>query len=104
MGQATKSDIAIFFNSDSVPSELASSTGVEQTMLKHYYETNPEAVGKPDITISGYEQYDGYIELVLYSTRRANLDFQIDLLNDYLETYHDDIIEEVTFDTWVQVD
>jgi len=101
MGQAAKCNIAIFFKSDSVPSELASSTGVEQTMLKHYYETNPEAVNKPDITISEYDQYDGEIELELYSSRVQNLDFQVDLLAEVLLQF-DDIIEEVTYDNWIQ--
>ena len=104
MGQAAKSEIAIFLNNPEVdiPLDLTSATALQQAMLEHYYKTNPDAVGKPDITIVDFEMFEGEIDLTLYSTRRQNLEFQVDLLNDYLDMTHFDIIDEVTEDTWVQ--
>ena len=102
MGQAAKCNIAIFFNKDvETPLGLTSKTALQQAMLKQYYDTHPDAVGKPDITITEFETFGGTIELELYSTRSQNLDFQVDLLLEYLEQF-DDIIEEVTKDKWIQ--
>jgi len=103
MGQASKSYIAIFLREGKeLPLAISGKTALQQSMLTHYYKTHPEAVGEPDITITEFHNYDNkHIELELYSGRRPNLDFQVDLLMEYL-TGFDDIIEEVTEDTWVQ--
>jgi hypothetical protein len=100
MGQAAKSYLRVEFGQD-VPIKLTSATAVEQAMLKHYFDTNPEAVGKPDITIVDFDIYDSEIEVELYSTRRINLDFQIDLFKDTINGICDDVVE-INEDTWVQ--
>tara|TARA_R110000796_G_scaffold58413_8_gene135003 strand:- start:8615 stop:8929 length:315 start_codon:yes stop_codon:yes gene_type:complete len=103
MGQAAKCEISIYLNNGvETPLDLTSKTSIQQAMLKHYYKTNADAVGEPDITVVRCEIFGGSIELELYSSRRANLDFQSGLLDEYLTQTHGDIIDEVTFDTWVQ--
>lgn len=102
MGQSKKSEIAIYLNKGvEIPLGLTSKTALQQAMLNFYYNANPDAVEEPSITVVGCEIFDGSIEIELYSTRSQNLDFQVDLLNDYLEQF-DDIIEEITEDSWVQ--
>jgi len=103
MGQAAKCNIRIEMkDGHGVPLGITSKTAIQQSMLKYYYKTNPEAVGEPDITVTECSQYESEVELELYSTRRQNLDFQIDLLLNYLNSNFDDTIEEINLDTWIQ--
>lgn len=105
MSQAAKSEITIYLKDNvEVPLTLSSKTAIQQSMLKHYYATNPEAVGEPEILITECNLSDDNIEIELYSTRKKNLDFQVDLLQDFLNgDEFADIIEEVIEDTWVQI-
>lgn len=104
MGQSKKSEIVIYLNKGiETPLGLTSKTALQQAMLNFYYNANPDAVEEPCIDVISCEIFDGSIEIELYSTRSQNLDFQVGLLNDYLEQF-EDIIEEVTYDKWVQAD
>ena len=102
MGQSAKCNIEVYFNTGEIPIQLSSATAVHQTLLQFYKESRNDSLATPDISVSEFESYDESIGLEFYSTRRQNLDFQVDLFREYLETYHDDIVEEMTEDTWVQ--
>jgi hypothetical protein len=103
MGKSAKCNVAIFLKEGTeMPLGITSATATQQSMLTHYYAKNPDA-SEPHIFVDEHEQYDNSVELELYSTREQNLDFQVDLLEDYLQQFSD-IIEEVTYDKWVQAD
>lgn len=102
MGQAAKSDVAIYLiKGTELPLELSSATALEQALLQFYKDTRKTSE-KPSITIVDFKIYDEVIELELYSTRSQNLDFQVELLQEYLEPFIGDTIEEITEDTWLQ--
>ena len=103
MGQAAKANIAIYLKEGvDAPLGLSSKTAVEQTLIDFYFEQKPEAVGEPDFTVTDVQLFEGVIELELYSGRKANLDFQLETLMDFLDEKHDEDIEEVTDSVWVQ--
>jgi hypothetical protein len=102
MGQSAKCNMTVSFNVEYIPSKLASSTGVHQTLLQFYKDTRSDEIAVPSITVSEYEQFDGTIELEFYSTRVQNLDFQVDLFREYLEARHGNDVAEITEDIWVQ--
>lgn len=101
MGQAAKSNIRIEFKKDFIPVELRTAEALEAALVNFYKEVNPEKQ-KPDVTVTDLETYDCEVELTLYSTRRQNLDFQVDLIDDYLNSKYSKEIEEINEDTWSQ--
>jgi hypothetical protein len=104
MSNSAKSHIRIEFK-DGVPLGITSATALEQSLRQFYKESRNDDLARPDITITDFELYheeSDEVELTLYSTRRANLDFQVDLLQEYLEVECEGIVEEVNEDTWVQ--
>jgi hypothetical protein len=101
MSNSAKSHIRIEFK-DGVPLGITSATALEQSLRQFYKESRNDDLARPDITITDHELYSNEVELTLYSTRRANLDFQVDLLQEYLEVECEGIVEEVNEDTWIQ--
>lgn len=100
MGTAKKSIITIVFE-DETPLGITSKTALEQSLIKFYQKQNPEFIGEPSITITDFEIDGCAVNLEMYSTRCVNLDFQVDLLSQYLDEYN---VEEFYYDNWVQSD
>lgn len=101
MSNSAKSHMRVEFNQN-VPIAISSATALEQTLRDFYRDSRNDNLARPDFTITEFELYDNEVEVTFYSTRRINLDFQIDLFQEYLYTIHSDIVEEVNEDTWVQ--
>ena len=106
MGKAAKSEIRIEFKSEAIiPLGITSETALEQSLRGFYKRSHSLYDGQEkyiDITITDFELYDGEVELTLYSTRGRNLEFQLELLQEFLEVDHDDVVEEVNYNTWHQ--
>ena len=102
MGQVTKAEVIVHIHKDKeIPLGITSKTAVEQSMLNHYRELNPNSNPNPSIIVTHYENFENEcIEIHLYSGRRPNLDFQSDLLESYLETIKGDVIESVEVSVW----
>lgn len=97
MGVAKKSEITIEF--DSIPLGITSKTALEQSLLSHYRKTTGNET-KPSITITDFEMDGNVINLTLYSDREVNLDFQLELLQSYLNEHKGKVIE-FYFDNWI---
>jgi len=100
MGTAKKSIITIVFKEDLVPLGVTSKTALEQTLLEFYKKSTGKET-KPDISITEFEIDGDVVDLELYSGRCVNLDFQVDLLGQYLDECD---VEEFYFDNWIQAD
>ncbi len=100
MGQASKSYIRIEFKK-SYPEAFKSAMSFEEALIKYFLKTY-EAVVEPSITIVDFEAFDEEVQFEFYSTRRLNLDFQINLLKEFLEAEYAGLVKEINEDTWVQ--
>tara|TARA_R110000824_G_scaffold106610_2_gene251958 strand:+ start:14321 stop:14635 length:315 start_codon:yes stop_codon:yes gene_type:complete len=102
MGQSAKCNMRVSFNTEFIPIELTSSTSVHQSLLQFYKDTRSDDTSTPTITVTEHEQFDTEIQLEFYSTKVANLDFQVDLFKEYLEARHNDEVEDIDEDVWIQ--
>ena len=100
MGNAKKSYIRIEFKKY-YPEAFKSATSFQEALVKYFLKTY-DAVAEPDITIIDFEAFDNEVQLEFYSTRGPHLDFQINLLNEFLEAEYSGLVEEVNEDTWTQ--
>ena len=87
-----------------LPDIFKSAANLTAALVKYYRAANPEDVEPEDpyINIQDLETFPNEVQFELYSTRRVNLEFQADLLREYLEATYGDAIEELNEDLWVQ--
>lgn len=111
MGQSAKSNIRIgFFTMWNVPQEFKNEDTLIKALTDFYWTTTEGKFTRkqtgtaltPQFTIVDYNVIDHEVELEFYSTRRVNLDFQVELLQDYLQKNYDGKVSEVDEETWTQ--
>ena len=84
-----------------VPEEFKTAAALETALIKFYEDSTGDYV-TPHFQINDFEVYDSEVTFELSSTRRVNLEFQANLLREYLEVTYENKVEELNEDLWVQ--
>jgi hypothetical protein len=100
MGTPSKSYVRIEFKT-ALPDEFKKEDDIKKLLINFYNTKEGIIDSNPYIDISNIYLYDREVEFELYSDRSQNLEFQVDLLTEYLDSRDD--IEELNSDVWHQV-
>jgi hypothetical protein len=104
MGTPKKCFINVFFNEGVEAEEFNTPESTMEALKDFYKSKDPVDKGDPYIDVSEHEAGDRYVQFLMYSDRDVNLDFQVELLEEYLNDRYPDQVEEVTLDSWIQAD
>lgn len=103
MGLPKKCYISLWFDTVA-PVEFQTPDDLEKALKEFYKSKNPEYKGEPHICIHDFDGGDEYAEFEMYSDRCQNLDFQVELLDQYLDELYPNIVNDYTKDSWEQAE
>lgn len=102
MSISKKCEITLDILKGELPEEFNKADLLNKALSDFYKKKNPEYKGEPNITVYDLTPYGDYVEFTMYSTRDVNLDFQVELLQEYMSDTGLDY--EITLDSWIQAE
>lgn len=94
--------IDIVRDDQKLPEEFNTAESTVTALKEFYKKQNPDYKGDPYVNLYDHEAYENYVQFEMYSDRAQNLDWQVDLLREYLDSTG--LEYDITEDAWIQAD